>query len=669
MGTSAASEFPLIRFSDSFPNIGQNNTGQTVSNSLALFPSATWIKNRHTIHGGLDARFQQSGKNLVSGGNDLSVDRTWTQALAANNTFDAASGNAIATFLLGNLTSGSNTINPKTYFSMHYWAPFVQDDWKVTKRLTLNLGVRWDFDPAQTERNNYGNYAFNTTAVNPISSQVSVPGHSQLRGGLTFLGVAGAPRPQYALTKFNVQPRVGFAYAVNDRMVVRGGFGESYTGSSGNGAPTYGFSASTQYQAGDPTKPTNVYPNLANPISHLYPSVIQPHGSSLGLLEQLGQTPFSLNPNYKVPSFWTYSMGIEQQFGRSDTISIGYVGSRLYNGATRDNINHQDPAAFAPCNPDLGGRYEVCTNNNPANPFRGVNGFQGSNYYSQTTINALNFTRPFPQFGDMTEYQLNDGHTWYNSLQVTAAHKWNRSLTLHGTWTWSKLLDSGGFQDTTFRVAARQIDQYDRTHRVTVSGVYLLPVGRGRNFLGNTNRIVDGAIGGWELGSLFIYQTGTPYAVPGQDNQIASPYVHPYINPSNGYIRLVAPCVEQWKEDKNGNYSLQQLTQYDTDYHCTQPNLHRVPNSNFGPNTNTVYTGVRLPSIYQFDTNLSKNYQLLERLTLQVRIEAFNVLNHPLWSENPDTNFNDQTFGEITRGPSGQSNLPRQIQLSAKITW
>jgi len=671
MGPSAATEFPYINFSDGFASVGQNNTGQTVSNSLALFPSATWIKNKHSIHAGLDARFQQSGKNLVSGGNNLSVDRLWTQAsvvAADGQTFDAASGNPFASFLLGNLTSGSNTINSKTYWSAHYWAPFVQDDWKVTNKLTLNLGVRWDFDPAQTERNNYGNYAFNTTAVNPINSQVSVPGYNQILGGITFLGVGGNPRQPFSLKKTNIQPRVGFAYAVNDRMVVRGGFGESFR--SPQDAPSsYGFSATTNYQASDPTRPTNTYPNLADPISHLYPSVVQPHGTSLGALEQLGQNPFFLNPNYKIPSFWIYSMGIEQQLSRSDTISIGYVGSRLYNGDTSDNINHQSAAAFTPCNPDLGGRYEVCTNNNPRSPFKGVNGFQGSNYYNQTTINALNFTRRFPEFQDITEYQLNDGRTWYNSLQVTAAHKWNKSLTLHGTWTWSKQMDAGGFQDTTFRIASRHIDGNDRTHRITLSGVYLLPVGRGRSFFGTTNRIVDGLIGGWELGSLFVYQTGTPYGVPGQDNQIASPYVQPHIQKDNGFIRLVAPCVEQWKEDAKGNYSLQQLTYFDNDQPCTQPNLKRVPNSNFGPNTNTVYTGVRLPSIYQFDTNLSKDFQLYERLTLQIRLEAFNVLNHPLWSENPDTNFNNSTFGLITRGPSGQSNLPRQLQLSAKITW
>ncbi|WP_263385901.1 TonB-dependent receptor [Granulicella arctica] len=664
MGPAAAVEFPYIQVSE-FASLGTNNNSQTVSNSLLLFPSVTWVKNKQTIHAGVDARFQQSGNNIVGGGNSLYVDRQWTQTNCCGP-YDVASGNSIASLLLGNLTSGSNTINVKTFFSSHYWAPFVQDDWKVTRKLTLNLGVRWDFAPAQTERNNFANYAFNTTATNPINSQVTVPGHGQLLGGITYLGVNGNPRAPFALTKGNVQPRVGFAYALNDRMVLRGGFGESFR--SQQAAPsTYGFSATTNYQASDPTRPSTSYPNLANPISHLYPSVIQPTGSSLGMLEQLGQSPFFLNPHYKIPSFWTYSLGIEQQFRRNDTISIAYVGSRLYNGDSSDNINHQSAAAYAPCNPALGGRYEVCTNNNPINPFQGINGFQGSNYYNSTTISQLNFTRSFPQFGDITEYQLNNERTWYNSLQVTAAHKWNKSLTMHGTWTWSKQMDAGGFADTTYRVPSRSLDGNDRTHRITLSGVYLLPVGRGRTFLGSTNRIVDGVIGGWEIGSLYVYQTGTPWAIPAGTNILASPYVHPHIQKDNGFIRLVSPCTEKYQENNSGAYPLVQVP-VDYDGTCSQANFLQVPN--YGETQNTTYTGIRLPRSHQFDTNLSKNFALFERLSLQIRLEAFNVLNHPLWSENPDNNTNDSTFGLIEKGAgAGQSNLPRQMQLSAKISW
>ena len=127
--------------------------------------------------------------------------------------------------------------------------------------------------------------------------------------------------------------------------------------------------------------------------------------------------------------------------------------------------------------------------------------------------------------------------------------------------------------------------------------------------------------------------------------------------------------MNEYQQNSSGVYVNAPLTYFDNDTPCTQPNLQRVPDATYGPNTNTVYTGVRVPSIYQWDTNVSKNFKLYERLSLQTRLEAFNVLNHPLWSEGPDTNFNDPHFGEIQRGNSGQSNLPRYLQLSAKISW
>ena len=150
-GAAAANEFPQItNAQDSYSQLATYGRSQTVSNSRLLFPSVTWGQGSQTIHAGLDARFQQSGNNIVGGGNNLSIDRTWTQQninAGGNNTFDPASGNPIAELLLGNPTSGSDTINSKTYWSTHYWAPFFQDDWKVNRKLTLNLGVRWISSP------------------------------------------------------------------------------------------------------------------------------------------------------------------------------------------------------------------------------------------------------------------------------------------------------------------------------------------------------------------------------------------------------------------------------------------------------------------------------------------------------------------------------------------
>ena len=666
MGPSAQTEFPYINLSE-FASLGQNGTGSTQSNTLALFPSATWTRGKHTIHGGLDARFWQSDNNYVPGGNNFFVDRTWTQYNCGScGNWDPASGNSIASFLLGNPTSGSNTINVQTLWSAHYWAPFVQDDWKLTKRLTLNLGVRWDFLPAEVERHNQSNYAFDRTAVNPINSQVHIPGYAQILGGLTFAGVSGNPRGAYALDKTNIQPRVGFAFAVDPKTVLRGGFGESMR-TPQNNRPSFGYAATTAYQPNDPTHPGSTYPNLGNQIDHPYSTVVQPRGSSAGMLEQLGQGPWTVNPHYKIPSFWNYTVGVEHQFRANDVVNVAYAGSQLFNGDSNNNLNRWNTAALQPCNPQIGGNPDVCNNNNVPNPFLGVNGFQGSSDYNSTTINALTLTQPFPEFGGVEEWQENNYHTWYNALQVTALHKWNSSLTVHGTYTWSKLMNSGGWADEQYQVHSRTIDGQDRTNRITLSGVYLLPVGRGRSFLAKAPRVVDAAIGGWELSSLYIYQTGTPWGAP--NNVIQSAYVHPHIEQATGFIRLAAPCAQQYvRSTANPSvWQLQPLQLYQSDVTCNGADFQAVPQ--YGQSTNTVYSGIRLPRTQQFDTSLAKNFQLVERLGLQIRVDAFNVLNHPLWSTAPDGNLNDSTFGVIERGPWGQSNLPRQVQLSAKISW
>jgi hypothetical protein len=413
-----------------------------------------------------------------------------------------------------------------------------------------------------------------------------------------------------------------------------------------------------------------VYPNLSNPISNPYDSVVQPTGSSLGMKEDLGQGPWFLNSNYKIPSFWNFSAGIERQLSKNDIVNIAYVGSRLYNSDSSDSINREDLTEYSACNPQYGGKPETCDNNTVTNPFLGISEFDGSSYYTASTIAALNLTRPYPEFTSIIEYQLNNGHSWYNSLQVTAQHRWSKEFTVHGTWTWSKAMSEGGYRDTEYRVPYRAISSNDYTHRVTLSGVYVLPVGTGKLLLSNANKALNTAVSGWELGAMYIYHTGAPWAVPTSNPSEVyahNAYVKPHIQKDNGYLRLVAACADYYAEDSSGNYA---LTDLPFDYDGTCPNgadFHAVPS--YGRSPNNVYSGIRLPRVHQFDANLSKNFALYDRLKLQVRIEAFNVLNHPLWSESPNSSTEDSTFGLIERGPTGQSNLPRQMQLLMKITW
>ncbi len=672
LGPSAGTVFPQIYPSEFqyIGNSGNPGNSQEVSNSLGLFPSLTWVKGQHTIHAGLDARFMQYVYDKVGGDVHFWVDRMWTQSNYIDSLWTSDSGNSFASLLLGTAdgTGGSGvSLNSTHFFSQHYWAPFVQDDWKVTSKLTLNLGLRYDLNPGETERNNAANYAFNTTVINPVDAQVNhslLPNNGTLYGGVTYLG-NGNPRSNYALVKTNIQPRIGFAYALDSNTVLRGGIGEMFKNPQ-TGPTSYGSNASTAYNESlDGDKTPNPAANLSNP----FPTVIQPFGSSRGLATWVGNGVSFINPRYKIPSFWNFSLGVERTFLKKDVVDVSYVGTRLYNGDTSDDINHQNTGAIARCNLDLGGNPNVCNSNAGAyvpNPFYGLSAFAGSGISpTATTIQSLQLTRPYPQYQGITESQLNDGHSWYNSLQVTALHKWSNSLTLHGSWTWSKLMESGGFADTVYRLPSRTLDGNDHTHRITLSGVYLLPVGRGRTFLGHANRLVDGAIGGWELGSYYIYESGVPWGVSGF-HYLHSAYL-PRHSLSNGYIRGVAPCVEQWQSVSGGGYQLKSPAAYTYSGTCSQANFEAIPQ--YGATPSIEYTGIRVPGAPQLNTSLSKNFAIVENMKLQFRLDSYNTANHPTWNEGYSSNVYDPWFGTIEKGPWAPSNIARQTQLSLKLSW
>ncbi len=654
------SHFPSITVSE-FARMGNAGASIIPANSLNLLPSLAWIKGKHSIHIGLDWRILQIATSSAMGGPSFNVDRTWTQQYY--NTSTPNSGNSIASLLLGTFTSGSTTYTAASLWSQHYYAPFIQDDWKVTRKLTLNLGLRYDLNGGQVERHNEGNYAFNTTAVSPVTSQIDralMPNGEPVIGGVTFLGVDGNPRTLYSLSKLNIQPRFGFAYALNERTVMRGGIGELFENPTA-GADSLGFSSTTQY-VGSLDGGKTPLGNISDPFS----IVVQPTGSSLGLLTGLGTGPYFQNPHFTIPNVWTFSFGFERQFFKNDILDVSYVGSRSYNVETSDNINPWNADAVARCNVQMGGNHHLCDDASLGgyvpNPFFHVPAFQGTGYYSSPTIQALNFTRPFPAFGNITEYQINGGESWYNSLQVSGTHRWSNSFTLHGTWTWSKTMDSGGWADTTYRIPSRTIDANDRTHRITLSGVYLLPVGRGRQFLSNSYRVVDWALGGWELSAIGVLETGVPWSAPGGYDYVHNASVPESFTP-DGNIRLVAPCV--WTTNpETGAIS---PTAFATAYGCTQPDFIQIPN--YGAHYNVTYTGIRQLPFRQFDANLSKNFAILENMKLQLRLEAFNVLNHALFQNGFFTTMNADfgTIGRVTGG--GQSNLPREVQLAAKLMW
>ncbi len=661
---------------------GTTGNGYTTTDSLNLFPGVTWVRGKHVLHAGIDLRFNQYAVPLnASTDANLSFDQTWTQncwSCGAGKDYSGAEnteGNAIASMLLGSASSGTDTIAPQAFYTSTYYAPFIQDDWKVTPKLTLNLGLRYDLQPYYVERHNRVDYGFDTTDSNPVNAMI--PTHTlatgqsfNLVGGITFAGVNGNPRQVYSTSKFDVQPRVGFAYAATDRIVLRGGIGEVFQNSDAFPIQT-GFSSSTSL-VNSPDGGKTPINNLSNP----WASIVQPTGASLGLLTNMGNSESYINPNFKIPNVWQFSFGIEQQLTKMDTLEISYVGNQAPNNEISQNINHWDGTQEAKCNIQMGGRHEVCddtysqdhtaTLGYVPNPFYQVPAFQGSTPYGQVTRQALNWTEPMPEFAGVTEYQVNGQHSWYNSLQVTGQHKMHAGLTLHGTWTWSKFMEQGGWADNNYLILRRQVDSSDRTHALTFSGVYDLPFGRGKMLLNNSNRLTDLVVGGWEVTSLAIIQTGPPFNMLSGWDQVGNPNVKHASIPgytSAGNKQVSSPCYYT----TNAETGAIAPTAAATAAGCTSPVFIQIPS--YGAQPNVTYTGERQLGGFWMDSGLFKNIPIAEGIRLQLRLETFNTLNHPVFQGGwyTGTSQYDGQIGAATGG--GQSNKPRYTQVAVKVAW
>jgi hypothetical protein len=437
-----------------------------------------------------------------------------------------------------------------------------------------------------------------------------------------------------------------------------------------------GFSADTAYISSLNNGQTpNPVANVGNP----FPNGVTPiSGSSLGLLTALGQGGNFYNPNFKSQSYWGFSLGIQHQLSSHDVLDVSYVGSKTYNlaqpninGNLGTNINQISPAWQRQCDQGFGGDPTICNNDLVPSPFYNVSAFSAASAFSNAapTISYGQLTRPLPAFADIYEIE-NDGRSWYNSLQMTVKHKWNNSLTLLGGWTWQKTMDAGAWADQRYGLRQRIIDPLDMTHKVSISGVYNLPVGRGHTFFGNSNRAIDGVIGGWEIGSTYTFLTGMPITIQGVDmNSYAKV---PLQNETSIYTRGFSPCTNQWVQANNGSWSLQPVTGYVYSGTCNQFNFTLQPQ--YGITPNLEYTGIRARPTDLFDVNLSKFFEITERLKLQLRINAFNVLNHPQFGtvSTPyagewDTGPTDPNFGTYSK--LAGSNSPRNVELNFKLLW
>jgi hypothetical protein len=667
---------------------GQSNN---YTNTYQLQGSLTKVTGSHSMKFGADLR--QINYELQNTGDILSFtgSTTWTQNAFSNA--NSNTGDGYASFLIGGV-SGSTNYPLFPWWKQHYGALYANDDWKVSRRLTLNLGFRYDITQGQYEKWNRMNGPFDPTLASPAKTTdaaiiasltaAGVPASQitnlqNLKGGLTFAGVDGRPRTSNPWPKNNFGPRVGVAYQLHEKIVMRGGIGLYYSNPNNDSQRTSGFSTSTNVNNSVDSGRT-LLPNL---LTNPFPNGINvPTGSTRGAATFLGQNPSWFDPSFVTPKVLSFSFGFQVQTSKSSNVEVTYVGSRSYDLNMSANYNLMDPAFEKQCNLYRGGSPVFCQQTVP-NPFAGNPLFVGQNLYTATTISRSTMAQQFPQFsGTLSRSGLNDAWIRYNSLQVNYNLRMRSGITLVGNYTLSKQVEESNYNDDYSKTLQRGLYLLDRPHILKLTAIYELPFGEGKHIGANSNKVVKTLISGWQWTNFYNHALkGFPSNLPGNVFQLKDP-----ATPGGGFtgtpdwkayrVRIWNPCVLKQNNDGSIAPTPASITLgCGTDYSNNWGNyawLQQAPN--FSQRVTPFRSGqIRRHQALQLDASLLKTTKISESMRFQFGFEVFNLLNHNYFGRdnvNQTPDDSNGNFGAIFPGlVSTQNMLPRQIQLRFKFNW
>lgn len=669
-------DFGRWEFAD-YSSMGRGR-GLNITNNYNLMTNLTKISGAHTMKFGIDLRrihfIQQNTGNILF----FRTTRNWTQRLWNQGEPDA--GDSYADFLLGLSSTASNSNFPVyPFFQQWYFAPYFQDDWKVNRKLTLNLGLRWDFNQAPSEKYDRINREFDTSIASPVAGQIpaasiaAFPNLANLRGGISFAGVDGRPRIVSQNRWGNFQPRIGVAYSLNEKTVLRGGWGLYFMNPNNDYLNTTGFSTNTPLV---PSLDDGRTP-IANILSNPYPNGIsQPAGAGLGAATFLGRDFAWFNPNFTTPYVHQFSFGFQRQITPTSTLEVTYVGSRTIGANDQRDFNIPSAAFRAQCNLLEGGDPNFCNAAVP-NPFRGIEAFRGTPFFTAANVSRYQLNRPFPQFnGNLQERGLNTSNIWYNSLQLNFNQRIGNDLTLLGNYTFSKMVERWGFNDPFNNVAQQGLYFNDRPHYLKFNTVYDLPIGTGKKWGGNMGRVANMLLGGWTFSTYTQMSSGEPNNMPGNVLQLRDPRTTGgdwtgEVNWRQHQVQGWNPCVLRQFNDGSivpQPFSIQRG--------CS-PTDHSqyawLMTADYAPRLTPSRSGqIRKQFLFNMDASVNKNFQVTERLRFQLRGEAFNLTNYYFFGRdsNFNTNPNDPNFGTLFPSQAWIGNgYPRQVQIGIKAYW
>jgi len=638
----------------SFPQIAVNGLLQLGNDGGFRQPSynhsmlavLNWTRGSHSVRFGFDGRMLYD--NAYTYGNVsplMNFDQAFTRGPLDNSPV-APAGQGLASLLFGLPTGGYSDLNASKAERSNFFSPFVQDDWRLSRTLTLNLGVRWEVETPVVERFNRGTRDLNQVTANPIEnaaraayarSPIAEVSAAQFRtpGGVTFLGASGQPRSQRDISYRAVMPRFGFAWSVRPKMVIRGGYGIFFglIGADFADVAQPGFSQRTNIVATNDNGQSYVA-SISNPLPN---GLEQPRGATAGLSTFLGRSPGFTASDGRRPYTQRWSSSIQWEPLPNTVMEVGYMGTRSTRLRVTTDVNAISQSYLSTSavrdQPTID-RLSSQVNN----PFLGIDGFQGTTYYAARQIGRQQLLRPMPQFNGLTT-GLPAGSSWYHALTARFERRFSKGLMLQANYTWSKTLEAVSYLNDWDSRPEHVVSDLDRPHRISMMGMYELPFGRGRQFAGGAKGFVEQVIGGWQMQAMWQQQSGAPL------NWGNAIYTGQFTD-----LRLSGDerKLDRWFNtagfDRN---NLRQLAN----------NIRYMPSR---------ISAVRADGIWVADVSLFKTFRLHERLKLQLRGEAEGVLNHPNFSA-PNVGPVSTLFGSVNSTQTGQEE--RRVFVGLKLLF
>jgi Carboxypeptidase regulatory-like domain/TonB dependent receptor len=663
--------FPRINYaSTSYISNGLTCENRPVMNHTV---SATLSKaaNAHSIRGGFEYRVYQETDSFKSNqqSGQFTFGSTWTRGPLDNSTTSPSGyGQSIAALLLG-LPDSANIVRQSDYVEQSgSWGFFVQDDWKASPKLTVNLGVRYEFETPMKERYNKSALSFDTTYVQPISAAAAAAYATKyptytggfpelpasafaLRGGMTFPTPGGNGSALYNTPKNIVMPRVGLAYQIGGKTVVRAGFGmfAGFLGERRGDVFQNGFTQNTVMTL---TRDTGL--TWATTIANPFPDgITEPVGAAAGYQTYLGQGFTFFNQNPKVPITLRWQLGLQHEF-KGFVLETSYVGSKTNHlesytgdrGTLGTNINAMSNQYMSTkvLRDDTWNNYLTA---NISNPMTGLLPGNTQGTYTSANITRQTLLSPYRAFGSNAIYTTdNIGFAWYHGLLTNLQKRFSKGYTINFSYTYSKWMQAVSRLNAADPLPIREISESDAPHRFNISGVWELPFGKGKPMLADANPVLSRIVGGWQISGGWTLQSGFP--LPFGNNIY-------YGDPGNILLPIGQRTPDHWFN----------ITGFETasTKQLTGTQLRWWPYR---------FAQIRGPRGNECGLAVIKDTRIAEGKNLQFRAEALNAFNHPIFPNPLMTvttaqSVKDTGFGQISA--SNQANYARRLQFTIKYVF